>query len=252
MPGTSLIQAIRDSLRNRRRIRDIRRWSPDDQHRLEFYGQFIRKDDVVFDVGANLGNRTKIFHRMGAVVVAIEPQTPCADVLAKAFWKQPRFHLVRTALGAEAGTASMYVSSASTISSLSPEWIDAVQASGRFGDENWEKQQPVEMQTLDSLIAQFGRPAFAKIDVEGFEDQVLSGLSTPIPAMSFEFTPEYIDSTYRSIDRLTSLGVARFQLSLGESLEYVAAEWCDADGMKQLLAKAPAESFGDVYARFDP
>ena len=130
--------------------------------------------------------------------------------------------------------------------------IDAVQASGRFGDENWEKQQPVEMQTLDSLIAQFGRPAFAKIDVEGFEDQVLSGLSTPIPAMSFEFTPEYIDSTYRSIDRLTSLGVARFQLSLGESLEYVAAEWCDADGMKQLLAKAPAESFGDVYARFDP
>jgi hypothetical protein len=146
----------------------------------------------------------------------------------------------------------MYVSSASTISSLSPEWIDAVQASGRFGDENWEKQQPVEMQTLDSLIAQFGRPAFAKIDVEGFEDQVLSGLSTPIPAMSFEFTPEYIDSTYRSIDRLNSLGVARFQLSLGESLEYVAAEWCNADGMKQLLAKAPAESFGDVYARFDP
>ena len=251
MLAKSLYQAVRSHLRRHRRLRNIRKWSPDDQRRLNFYRAFIDEGDLVFDVGANLGNRTKIFHRMGAEVVAVEPQTPCGNLLDEAFWKQPRFHLVRTALGAESGIAPMHISSASTISSLSSEWIDAVRATKRFGDQCWENQVYVEVQTLDSLIDQYGLPAFVKIDVEGFEDQVLGGLSVPIPSMSFEFTPEYIEATIKCIDRLCFLGQPLFQASLGESLEFALPEWCDADRIKAFLASVPTDSFGDIYTRFE-
>ena len=38
-----------------------------------FYGGFVRKGDVAFDVGANLGNRLRVFRRLGCKVVAVEP-----------------------------------------------------------------------------------------------------------------------------------------------------------------------------------
>ncbi len=40
----------------------------------EFYSQFIRPGDLVFDIGANRGDRTEVFVQMGARVVAAEPQ----------------------------------------------------------------------------------------------------------------------------------------------------------------------------------
>jgi hypothetical protein len=145
----------------------------------------------------------------------------------------------------------MFISSADTISSLSPEWIDAVQKSGRFGEEHWNQRQRIEIQTLDALVAKFGRPAFVKIDVEGFEDQVLAGLSAPVGGVSLEFTPEFMEGSLKCIDHLCTLGEPQFQLSLGESMEFTAPQWSDAAGIKRRLAAAPPDAFGDVYARFD-
>ena len=38
------------------------------------YGQFVRPGDLVFDVGAHVGDRIAAFRRLGARVVAVEPQ----------------------------------------------------------------------------------------------------------------------------------------------------------------------------------
>lgn len=251
MPFQSVSKRISNHFRRRRRLRRFRKWSQEDQQRLVFYRQFIAPGDVVFDVGANLGNRAKVFHRMGAVVVAVEPQTQCADFLQTAFRSEKNFHLVRKALGSAPGEAEMMICPADTISSLSSQWVQAVQESGRFPGHQWNDRQRVDVATLDHLISQFGRPAFVKIDVEGFEDQVVAGLSTAVGGVSMEFTPEFIDSTLKCIDHLCSLGDPRFQLSIGESLEFTSAQWATADEIKRRLAAAPAESFGDLYARFD-
>ena len=53
--------------------------------RKEFYSEFIKEGDVVFDVGANKGNRTVIFLELGAKVVAVEPQKECYEHLTKRF-----------------------------------------------------------------------------------------------------------------------------------------------------------------------
>src|SRR2546430_16588745 len=38
------------------------------------YGQFVHAGDLVFDIGAHVGDRVGAFRRLGARVVAVEPQ----------------------------------------------------------------------------------------------------------------------------------------------------------------------------------
>jgi len=227
------------------------RWTDDDARRLAFYSQFISRGDIVFDVGANVGNRTKIFRKLAKTVVAIEPQEQCIAILRQQFGGDRRVKLVSKALGARQGVAEMLVSSANAISSLSREWIEAVQRSGRFSDYKWEQQQKVELTTLDQLIAEYGTPGFIKIDVEGYEHEVLLGLSRAVRALSFEFVPEYLAFAYKCVEHLSLLGCVQFNYSLGESMELALPGWVPSWDIKRELSKYADNPslFGDVYAR---
>ena len=216
-----------------------------------FYGQFIHADDLCFDIGANVGNRTKIFLSLGARVVAVEPQSSCVRKLEKKFRGVDRITIVPEAVGEQSGTAELLVSQATTISSISQEWISRVRASGRFASYFWKKHEQVKVTTMDGLIARFGRPVFCKIDVEGFEYQVVRGLLQPAGILSFEFTPEYIEPALDSIRYLSGLGEARFNYSPGESMHLALEDWAASDEIIRILTTLPDRSvFGDVYARF--
>lgn len=232
-----------------RKTRRFRRWTSEDQRRADFYRQFVPERAVVFDVGANMGNRAKVFIRLDASVVAVEPQRQCADFLSGVFKGEPRFHLERTALGEREGESEMLISNADTISSLSPDWVRSVKESGRFSEYEWNRKETVRVDTLENLIAQHGRPDFIKIDVEGFEDKVLKGLNTPVRAISLEFTPEFIQSTHACIEHLGCIGDYRFQLSLGETMEFSLPNWVNAQEIRERLSELPLQCFGDIYAR---
>lgn len=222
------------------------------RHRRErFYSQFINKGDLCFDVGANLGNRTEIFVKLGATVVAIEPQATCAQKLRKKYKNDSRVILIQKALGEKEGEGELKLSNSHTISSMSKEWIDSVKASGRFSAFKWNKTVIVSVTTLDKLIEEYGQPVFCKIDVEGFEFQVLKGLSQPIRIISFEFTPEFIDSAINSIEYLSSIGVVLFNYSVGESMRLSLSKWVKPEEICEILLSLPDKTiFGDVYAKF--
>jgi FkbM family methyltransferase len=236
--GRSLMSLHPSALRQRQRMR-------------AFYAQFIQPGDLCFDVGANLGDRTAIFLELGARVVAVEPQRRCRQQLQRRFRRETRFVLVPKALGDRPGEAVMNVAEADTISSLSPEWIHSVRASGRFAGYTWNKTETVAVTTLDALIAEFGPPVFCKIDVEGYEFQVLQGLNRGLAMISFEFTPEYLEPAISSIRRLAQLGPVAFNYSEGESMQWQQPEWLGAEAMISRLRALPDPTvFGDVYARF--
>jgi FkbM family methyltransferase len=234
-----------------RRAVDRRLHSPGHSARKRFYAQFVGTGDVVFDVGANMGNRTDVFQELGATVVAVEPQQACQRVLARRYGDHPRVHIVNGGLGPEAGERTLYVGSEHTLTTMSSDWIDATRRSGRFASYSWEEQTVVPITTLDQLIAEHGTPRFCKIDVEGFEVEVLEGLSRPLHVVSLEFAAEFLDRTRAALALLTALGPCRFNLSSGETYALDLPEWIDGPTIEAEMAGLGDLAFGDVYVRFD-
>lgn len=233
--------------------RSLRTRDESDIKKEQFYSQFVVAGDLVFDVGANMGNRLKTFMRLGARVVAYEPQPRCFLALKKVYSPFPGVIVRQVALGAKAGTGKMLVSDIHTLSSLSPNWVAATQKSGRFGQQKWNRRIRVAVGTLDEAIATYGIPAFIKIDVEGYERDVIQGLSTPVKALSFEFTPECIETALFCVEHLSTLHSYRFQISFGESMVLGLPAWVDAPSIKSVLRRLDPMSFGDVYVRsLDP
>jgi len=232
-------------------LRQARAWTPADEKMRAFYAQFVGPGDLAFDVGANAGNRTKVFLRLGARVVAVEPQSSCASLLEEAFGCEPGFSLIRQALGAAPGEAELKLSEATTIASMSPTWVNAVQRSGRFAAYHWGRAERIPVTTLDALIERHGEPAFVKIDVEGFEFDVLKGLSRPLCALSFEFTPECADAGLACVAHLDCLGFNQFNYSSDESMRLEADPWGDTSFIRAHLEalRGNVSTFGDVYAR---
>lgn|SRR5208337_675267 len=232
--------------------RVLRRWATDDQSRLEFYKDLIGSGDLVFDIGANLGNRSKVFLRLGARVVAFEPQSSCAKVLRRVLGKDQRFCLVEKALGEKAGVADMHISTARVLSTLSDEWINSVSRTGRFGDEQWTAREQVQVSTFDEAIKLYGQPHFAKIDVEGYERKVIAGLSHPIGGGSVEFAAEALNDTIWCLDKLQSICAYRFQFSSAESMNWSWGAWQSVGQAKLALtslAQNDPQAWGDIYFR---
>jgi FkbM family methyltransferase len=219
---------------------------------MRFYAQWVRPGDLVFDVGANFGARTAAFLGLGARVVAVDPQERCIAELRARFGNHDRVKIVQTALGATQGEATMLVSNALTVSSLSPQWVDKVKASGRFEGCRWDKQVIVPVTRMDDLITAHGLPAFVKIDVEGFELEVLRGLSKSVPAISYEFVGEAVETAIQCASHLHSLGLSEFNFSFGESMSMQQERWLDIESLSASLRALPCDDiqvWGDVYAR---
>ena len=217
-----------------------------------FYGEFIQHNDLCFDIGANTGNRVEVFLSLGAQVVALEPQPDCVEALKRTYSRNPRVTIVPCAVGEKEGEHEMFVSEASTISTMSREWMAGVTESLRFKEFSWDKKITVSVTTLDALIKQYGNPAFIKVDVEGFEEKVVEGLSQKVQAMSLEFTPECSDATVRCVLHLSRIGKCEFNISFGETMKFAHQNWLTASEMVERLEeyKNRYELNGDVYLKF--
>lgn len=218
-----------------------------------FYRQFLGRGDLGFDIGAHVGSRVRAWRRIGARVLAVEPQPDCLRLLRLVYGRNPAVRIVPAAVGDRPGRARLAVSSATpTVSSMAPVWIDDVTRDRRFAGVRWDRSIEVPVVTLDGLIALHGEPAFVKVDVEGFEAQVLAGLSRPVRALSFEYLPPAHDDALAVLDLVAGLGGYRYNYSPIETMRWAAPGWLDAAGLVRLLERyRPLGRSGDVYARLD-
>jgi FkbM family methyltransferase len=216
-----------------------------------FYGQFLGPGDLGFDIGAHAGNRVRAWRALGARVVAVEPQPDFQRLLRLLFGRDRDVALVPDAVGARPGTAQLGISTATpTVSSLSPGWRETVAADRSFARVRWDRSVEVAVVTLDELVARYGEPTFCKIDVEGFELEVLRGLTRPLPALSFEYLPMAHDAALAVLDRVGELGDYRYRYSPIETMRWTGDRWLDAAELVALLDRVrPHGRSGDVYAR---
>jgi FkbM family methyltransferase len=233
---------------------DLKHWLTGAEAKYtRLYSQFVHAGDLCFDVGANVGRRTRVLLRLKATVVAVEPQEQCMRRLRRMFGARRDVILVPSAVGEKQGRSEMKLCDSHSLSSLSPAWIESVKSSGRYAQCNWGRSVPIDVTTLDALISQYGPPAFIKLDVEGYEYEALKGLSQAVHCLCFEFTPEFIESTRKCIDHLSHIGSPRFNYCLeSEQTSLQLAQWEPASRMQDLLASLSSQRLaGDIYARFD-
>ncbi len=220
------------------------------EKRKQFYSSFIPAGSLVFDVGANMGNRIEAFLTVTDKVVAVEPQPGCIAALKQKFGSKIKIEEV--GLASAPGTMEMYVADESTISSFSKEFIETLKDT-RFKHNNWQSTIQVPISTMDALIAKYGVPLFCKIDVEGFEHEVLSGLHTSIPVISFEYcVPEFTGKALDCINYLNTLDATlQYNYSVEESMDWAMPQWMNYTGFKQLLQTKAFEqtAFGDIYVK---
>jgi FkbM family methyltransferase len=215
-----------------------------------FYSQFIGKGDVAFDVGANIGTRVEIFKKLGAIVVAVEPQQQCIDILRRRFAHQVSIEQV--ALGRAEGQAEIMINDGlDVVSSLSKEFIDvSIKINPDHRREDWNRTAMVKVKTMDSLISKYGCPSFCKIDVEGYEHEVLMGLSQPIAALSIEFHPALLELSVKSINRLEDLGFTEYNYSMVESMKLALPKWVNSREIIGIIKTRLHDwDEGDIYAR---
>jgi FkbM family methyltransferase len=216
-----------------------------------FYARFIQPGDLCFDIGAHVGSRLRAWIPLGARIVAVEPQPECLRLLRRWYGHHPHITLIEQAIGAAPGVAELWVSPRTpTVTTLSADWIAAVQRDRAFADVRWDYAVPVPVTTLDALIADHGVPAFCKIDVEGYEWEVLKGLTQPIPALSFEYIPACLATARDCVAYLATLGRYEFNVTVGEAPRLRSDVWLDPDALLAWLeTQARTGRSGDVYAR---
>jgi FkbM family methyltransferase len=217
----------------------------------KLYAQFVSSGDLCFDIGAHVGNRTSALLALGGKVLAVEPQPLFASVLSRLHHGNPNLKIAEKAVGAKVESLQMLVSSrAPTVSTLSSEWASQVSKTESFAKVDWDEKVQVEVTTLDTLIGEFGLPVFCKIDVEGYELEVLRGLSQPIRTISFEYVPAAIQIALSCVDRLMELGDYRFNLIRSEYPKLDVTNWVDAKSIKAELEMMNKDvRAGEVYAR---
>jgi FkbM family methyltransferase len=204
------------------------------------YSQFVKRGDLVFDVGANIGERTAVFLALGCRVVSFEPQPSCAkEVRAR---NNGMLRVEEKAVGASEGRAKLFLKKSDTLASLVHGWQ---------GEDVGTID--VQVTTLDAAISQFGQPTFCKIDVEGFEAQVLQGLSHPIPMLSFEF---HVNSDAKAapecIKILSNLGPVKINAVGGEGCNWILSNWISQEQFTDTFPECVAPNiYGDIFAKLD-
>jgi len=216
-----------------------------------FYAQFVSRGDLVFDLGAHAGNRTRAFAAIGCRVVAVEPQPDFARLLRMLFAGSPDVEVIEAAIGEKAGRAALLISERTpTVTTIAGAWHEARAREPDFSHVEWNRHIEIETTTLDLLIERFGTPAFVKMDVEGAEPSVLAGLSRPVRALSFEYLPRALDYARVCVVGLGALGAYQYNWSVGESYKLAEERWMTGDELFVALETAAAQRRpGDVYAR---
>ena len=224
--------------------------APRDAAMDALYAQFLKPGDLAFDIGSHVGDRIGSFRRRGARVVALEPQPLCARVIGAIYGRDLQVTLIESACGPKPGQLKLHINSNNpTVTTASADFVKAADGAGGWEGQRWDKTIEVPVTTLDRLIAVYGVPDFVKIDVEGFEADVLAGLTKPVPVLSFEFTTIQRDVAHACLEVLSKLGSYTFDVALGESQKLELGRWVSADDMRRTIDALPhAANSGDVYA----
>ncbi len=208
-----------------------------------FFNSFLCVNDntklLAFDIGANKGNKTKALLKLGFTVIALEPEKKAISTLQYRYKNNDKIKIVEKGVSSAEGFTAIYITEGrSGLNTMNTKWKDSLNDE----DENrWQKQvefkqhYQVPLTTIDILCAEFGNPYFIKIDVEGFELEVIKGIKSLPNFLTFEANlPEFTKETVECLEALYTLNKnILFNYSFEEKL--VLKEWITFNEMVKYI-----------------
>jgi len=213
---------------------------------IHFYSQLVGHGDLCFDVGANNGVKAEVLLRLGATVVAFEPQRECREEMFRRLGRDRCLTIVGAALASQTGTAEFFVNPERTASSFVRHWQGESATS-----------VIAETTTLDEAITAHGIPKYCKIDVEGFEVEVIKGLSHQIPLVSFEYhlsRPAGKAAALECLDRLGRFGDILVNICAAERPKFARPNWVRRPEFTEILVHQLSDQnefcYGDIFVKY--
>jgi FkbM family methyltransferase len=236
------------------------------EKQLDFYRNLIaelRPGDLIFDIGANEGFKTDLFLRLGASVVAVDPDETNQAILQEKFVK---FRLVRRpvvivgkAVSDKTAPETMWIDGpGSAVNTLSQKWATTLKGNkarhtcGHCGLE-FARQKTVETTTLEQLMSTYGAPIFIKIDVEGYELNVIRSLQRPVAYLSFEVNlPEFRPEGLECVEILSRLAPAgKFNYAVDCEQGLVLDGWLSANEFLHMLGQCTDSAIEVFWKGFE-
>jgi FkbM family methyltransferase len=205
---------------------------------------------TIIDIGANVGSFTKAWMNKypNCDFLCVEANPDLIPVLEGLFHGEERVTIINKLVSDKDGEMiDFWINDNHTLSTASKRWIEK----SRFNHTNYEKKIQVETVTLDTLIKTYGSPNLTKIDVEGYELEVLKGLSKYSGEIIFEWTEELFYKTVECAKQLILLGYSKFGYTMRDYYtalpdEYKAFHEMDLFHKINLIGDT---NWGNIYAK---
>tara|TARA_B110000003_G_scaffold259087_1_gene278762 strand:- start:717 stop:1454 length:738 start_codon:yes stop_codon:yes gene_type:complete len=147
-----------------------------------FHKKFLNKNKIIFDLGANIGDKSYIFSAFAKKVFAYEPENKMHLILKNRFINK-NVVIKKKLFSNKKGYTNFYIvdkdEAYSTIKPKSLKFFDHI-------DKKNIRIIKKETTTLNLEIKKNGIPDYIKIDCEGAEKLILQNLIYKIPILSFE------------------------------------------------------------------
>lgn len=181
---------------------------------LRFVSRYVKKGDVVWDIGANIGLFTLTAAYKAGLVVAVEPDESASNLLKRSC-QDLSVALISSAVGNSVGVRSLHLAKRSN----SANFLEGYGTTQTGGTREVVRVHTV---TLDWIAQKFPLPDVLKIDVEGAEVEVFEGcsfLSTKRPIILCEVSSE---NSPRITEILHRYGYQLFDGDLDEPISQAA------------------------------
>ncbi len=222
------------------------------QEETNFYKKLLKKhpspNKLIFDVGANIGTKSKVFSGLAKKVIAFEPSEKLYNRLLKSF-KNSNVEIYNCALGSKSGFLDLFIIEKNeAYNSLNKKHITETAIRRGITIIENVSQKKVKVELLEDFVNKYGIPKYIKIDVEGYEHEVLKGLQTPVPILSFEANlPEFKKESIQSLNYLHILSLNKYKFNFTSSGSFLLENFVSKEEAIKFLNNTEL-SYLEIYA----
>jgi len=192
---------------------------------------------LLFDIGANVGAYTQARKHEFERCVLVEANPLLCEKLQATFQAEiEQSHvIVCNNIVSKEASATFYVNKADTISTADIEWVQQSRFSESY--RQWTPINNVATISIDELIRVYGVPSYLKIDVEGYEWNVIQSLTQCLQNthIAFEWAEEKKAELLLILDWLHNLGYTQFSVQYEDAYNFQPIEWLEYQVVYQQL-----------------